>query len=92
MNLEIQEEKLSRAISAFSRRQILRLIADNELTVKEIAQKTKVSVSLASRHLKLLYDLGFLNVRKTFPNKFYSLKIQEMRGLLNIYDKVLTKI
>ena len=69
--MELKEERLSRAISAFSRRQILRLLVDKEMTVKEVAEKTGQSVSLASRHLKLLYDLGFLNVRKEFPNKFY---------------------
>ncbi|MBT4650950.1 winged helix-turn-helix transcriptional regulator [Candidatus Woesearchaeota archaeon] len=90
--MELKEERLSRAISAFSRRQILRLLVDKEMTVKEVAEKTGQSVSLASRHLKLLYDLGFLNVRKEFPNKFYSLKIKELKGLLDIYDKVISKI
>ena len=90
--MEHREEKLSRAISAFSRRQILRLLAKQELTVKEIAQKTKMSVSLASRHLKMLHDLGFLNVRKEFPHKFYSLKVKELKGLLDVYDKVIKKI
>ena len=90
--MELKEEKLSRAISAFSRRQILRLIADTEMTVKDIAESTEMSVSLASRHLKLLYDLGFLNVRKEFPNKFYSLKVKELKGLLELYDKVIKKI
>ena len=87
--MELKEEKLSRAISAFSRRQILRLLADTEMTVKDIAESTEMSVSLASRHLKLLYDLGFLNVRKEFPNKFYSLKVKELKGLLELYDKVI---
>jgi DNA-binding transcriptional ArsR family regulator len=90
--MEFKEEKLSRAISAFSRRQILRLIADTEMTVKDIAESTEMSVSLASRHLKLLYDLGFLNVRKEFPNKFYSLKVKELKDLLELYDKVIKKI
>ena len=90
--MEFKEEKLSRAISAYSRRQILRLLADKEPTVKEIAESTKMSVSLASRHLKLLYDLGFLNLRKEFPNKFYSLKVKELKGLLDIYDQVIKKI
>ena len=90
--MEFKEEKLSRAISAFSRRQILRLIADTEMTVKDIAESTEMSVSLASRHLKLLYDLGFLNVRKEFPNKFYSLKVKELKNLLELYDKVIKKI
>jgi len=90
--MEWQEENLSRAISASARRQILRLLADKELTVKKIAELTKQSVSLASRHLKFLYDLGFLNVRKAFPNKYYSLRIKEMRQLLESYDKVIGKI
>ncbi|MBT4935210.1 winged helix-turn-helix transcriptional regulator [Candidatus Woesearchaeota archaeon] len=90
--MELQEEKLSRAISAYSRRQILRLLAEKELPVKDIAEKTNMSVSLTSRHLKLLYDLGFLHVRKQYPHKFYSLKIKGITSLLEIYDKVLKKI
>jgi len=90
--MEQKEERLSRAISAYPRRQILHLLAENELTVKEIAQKTNLSVSLASRHLKMLYDLGFLNVRKAYPNKFYSLKIKEIKDLLDSYTKVIEKL
>ncbi len=90
--MELQEEKLSRAVSASARRQILRLLADKELPVKKIAELTKESVSLASRHLKFLYDLGFLNVRKDFPHKYYSLRIKEMRQLLESYDIVIEKI
>ncbi len=86
------EERLSRAISASSRRQILRLLTENELTVKDIAEKTNQSVSLASRHLKLLHDLGFLNVKKVTPYKFYSLKFKELTELLTIYDKVIKKL
>ena len=90
--MELKEEKLSRAISAFSRRQILRLLAEKEMTVTDVVNATGQSKSLASRHLTLLYDLGFLNVCKEFPHKFYSLKIKEIVGLLEIYDKVIKKI
>ncbi len=90
--MELKEEKLSRAISAFSRRRILRLLADKELTVKDITEMTKMSKSLVSRHLTLLYDLGFLNVRKEFPYKYYSLKVKELKQLLDVYDQVINKI
>lgn len=90
--MELKEEKLSRAISAYSRRQVLRLLAKQELTVKEIAGSTQMSVSLASRHLKMLYDLGFLNVKVKSPHKFYSLKIKELTALLDAYDTVIKKI
>ncbi len=86
------EERLSRALSAAPRRQILRLLAENELTVTDIAEQTHQSISLASRHLKLLYDLGFLNINKVTPYKFYSLKFKELKELLIIYDKVITKL
>jgi DNA-binding transcriptional ArsR family regulator len=90
--MEQKEERLARGISAFSRREILRLIMDKELTVKDIAAKTKMSVSLASRHLKLLYDLGFLNVKVSYPNKYYSIKVKDLKELLDVYDKVIKKI
>lgn len=90
--MEHKEEKLSRAISAYSRRKILRLLVEKERTVSEVVQLTKMSKSLASRHLKMLYDLGFLNVRKEFPNKFYSLKIKDLKSLLDAYDRVISKI
>ena len=90
--MDLPEEKLARALSASSRRQLLRLIAEKELTVKELAAKTNQSVSLASRHLKFLYDLGFLNVVKKAPRKFYSLKIKELKGLLEHYDGVIRRL
>ena len=90
--MEFQEEKLSRAISAGSRRHILKLLSSQEMTVKEIAQKTKMSKSLTSRHLTLLYDLGFLTVRKEFPYKFYSLKVKEIVTLLDVYDQVIQRL
>lgn len=90
--MELKEEKLARAISASSRRRILRLLFNEEKTVKEISKLTGMSVSLTSRHLKLLYDLGFLNVRIKFPNKFYSLKVKDLKNLLDAYDNVVSKL
>jgi DNA-binding transcriptional ArsR family regulator len=90
--MDQKEERLSRAISADSRRKIIKLLVEKERTVKEIASLTDMSVSLASRHLKMLYDLGFLNVHQKYPYKFYSLKIKELKELLTAYDKVIKKL
>ena len=86
-----EDERLSRAISASSRRKLIPLL-NKERTVKEISELTKMSVSLTSRHLKFLFDLGFLNVRKHFPNKFYSLKNREMISLMTVYEEVIGKL
>ncbi|MBI4983637.1 winged helix-turn-helix transcriptional regulator [Candidatus Woesearchaeota archaeon] len=89
--MEEKEERLARAISAGSRRAILRLLSNRELTVKEISARINISVSLASRHLQLLYDLGFLSVRKESIYKYYSIRIKEINELLDVYDKVLRR-
>ncbi|MBS3123541.1 ArsR family transcriptional regulator [Candidatus Woesearchaeota archaeon] len=85
------EENLARALGAESRRQLLRLIAEKQLSVKELAAKTGQSVSLASRHLKFLHDLGFLKLTKQFPYKYYSLKNKELESLLEQYNQVIKK-
>ncbi len=90
--MDQKEERLSRALSAQPRREIIRILSKNESTVKDIAKKSNISVSLASRHLKFLYDLGFLSIRKKYPFKYYSLRIKELKNLLELYDKVSTKL
>ena len=89
--MEEKEERLARAISAGSRRKILRLLSSQEMTVKEISKQCHLSVSLASRHLQLLHDLGFLSVRKESIYKHYSIKVKEMQDLLESYDRVLKR-
>jgi len=87
-----KEGVISRALSAASRRQILRLLAEKEMTVKDIAAQTNMSVSLASRHLTFLTDLGLLNFRIKRPFKYYSLKMKEIKELLLLHDKVAGKL
>lgn len=90
--MDLPEERLARAISASSRRQILRILIKGPKTVKEISHLSRMSVSLTSRHLKLLYDLGFLDVKIKFPHKFYSLKIKDLKSVLDAYDVVISKL
>ncbi|MHA1526488.1 MAG: ArsR/SmtB family transcription factor [Promethearchaeota archaeon] len=83
------DEKIARAIRPRIRRDILHLLCQNEkLSVHEIRDKLNVSESTASRHLKLLYDLGLINFEIKSPEKFYFLKIKEIAELLEVYDKI----
>ena len=90
--MEFLEERLARGIQASSRRQILRFIGKQEKTVKEIATATQTSVSLASRHLSFLHDLGFLQARKKSTQKFYSLKSSTLHTFLEKYDELVKKL
>ncbi|MHA1255926.1 MAG: metalloregulator ArsR/SmtB family transcription factor [Promethearchaeota archaeon] len=83
------DEKIARALRARIRRDMLHLLCRNEkLSVHEIRDRLNVSESTASRHLKLLYDLGLINFETKAPEKFYFLKIKEIAELLEIYDKI----
>ena len=83
------DEKIARAIRARVRRDILHLLCQNEkLSVHEIRDRLNISESTASRHLKLLFDLGLVDFEIKAPEKFYFLKIKEIVELLEIYDKI----
>ena len=87
------DEKLARAIRSRIRRDILHILHQNEkISVHEIAKKLTISESSASKHLKLLYDLGFVNSEDQPPEKFYFLKIKEIMELFKVYDKIVKKL
>ena len=89
----MSDEKLARAIRAQVRRDILHLLCQNEkMSVHQIKDKLNVTESTASRHLKQLYDLGTVEFEKDPPEKFYFLKIKEMKEFLVIYDKIVEKM
>ncbi len=87
------DEKLARAIRARIRRDVLHLLCKNErLSVHNIKDLLNITESTASRHLKQLYDLGIVDYERKPPEKFYFLKIKEMKDLLDIYDKIVEKM
>ena len=89
----MSDEKLARAIRSNIRRDILHILYQNEkISVHGIAKKLNISESSASKHLKLLYDLGFVDSKDQPPEKFYFLKIKEIMELFKVYDKIVKKL
>ncbi|AAB89974.1 MULTISPECIES: helix-turn-helix domain-containing protein [Archaeoglobus] len=87
------DEKLARALRARIRRRILKTIIDSgELSVTEISERLGIGKYSASKHLKLLYDLGLVNAREDPPRKLYYVSIPELKELLEAYDKVVEAI
>lgn len=87
------DEKLARAIRSKKRRDILHILNKREkVSVHEIAGALNITESSASKHLKLLYDLGFVGFEEKHPEKFYFLSIPEIRELFSIYDKIVEKM
>lgn len=87
------DEKLARAIRFNIRRKILKLLCQKKkIPVHEIANRLKITESSASKHLKLLYDLGLLDFSDIGNEKFYFLKIKGIKNFLDVYNQVAKKI
>ena len=85
----MSDEKLARAIRAKSRRNILKILCRKQRrSVHEIAKELGMSESLASRHLKLLYDLKLVDQKYEPPEKFYSLRIKKLKPFFRTYKEV----
>jgi DNA-binding transcriptional ArsR family regulator len=56
-----------------NRRVLLRLLADGEKTVTELAAHFPVSRSAISQHLLLLSEVGLVEARKDGRNRYYRL-------------------
>ena len=63
-----------------------------KMSVHEIANKLNITESSASKHLKLLYDLGIVDFENQPPEKFYSLKIKEIKNLFKVYNNIVKKM
>jgi len=87
------DEKLAKAIQSKVRRDILHILYRNKkVSVHEISKSLSITESSASKHLKLLYYLGFVDFESKHPEKFYYLKIKEIRDLFDVYDKIVKKM
>ncbi|MDL4839846.1 metalloregulator ArsR/SmtB family transcription factor [Aquibacillus sp. LR5S19] len=72
--------------------QILECIKEKERTVSQIVSDLDVSQSSISQHLACLKGCGLIVGRQEGKYIFYSLRNQQVRGLLNMFDVVLEDV
>ncbi|MCB0067752.1 MAG: winged helix-turn-helix transcriptional regulator, partial [Caldilineaceae bacterium] len=73
------------AVAEPQRRQILDLLAQGELSVNDIADALGVRQPQASKHLRVLREVGLVSVREEGKQRFYRL---HGAGLKPIHDWV----
>ena len=78
--------KAMKALSDETRLRILNLLLERECCVCEVMQALQISQTRASRNLSLLYDAGFLKLRKDGLWSLYSLDREGMKE--NFFDLV----
>jgi DNA-binding transcriptional ArsR family regulator len=77
-----------RAIAEPRRRQILRLVAHDELAAGEIAAAFEVSRTAISQHLTILKNAGLLAERRDGTRRLYRARAEGLAGLRQFLDEV----
>ncbi|MDD5701474.1 MAG: metalloregulator ArsR/SmtB family transcription factor [Dehalococcoidales bacterium] len=70
--------KALKSLSDDTRLRIVNLLLERECCVCEVMQALEISQTRASRNLTMLYDAGFLKLRKEGPWSLYSLDLEGM--------------
>ena len=84
--------KSTRAISDETRLRILNLLMVRECCVCEVIQALEISQTRASRNLNILYDAGYLYMRKEGLWSLYSIKPEEkLPGFLHALIQAVKK-
>ena len=86
------DDRLARALGSRVRRDMLHLLFTGCSSVHQVAESLSISEVNASKHLKKLYDLGLLTSFAEGRERFYELKVPEIKPLIEQYDLVTKKL
>lgn len=75
------------AVAEAQRRQILDLLAGGERSVNDVAVALGIRQPQASKHLRVLKEVGLVSVRRAGQQRLYRLNCE---GLKPIYDWTMT--
>lgn len=81
-------EAAIRAIAERHRREIVRLVRDEELTAGQIAAHFEVSRPAVSQHLRILKDTGLVSERRQGTRRYYRARVEglaELRAFLEVF-------
>jgi DNA-binding transcriptional ArsR family regulator len=80
-------EDAIRAIAHPGRREMLRLVWDDERPASELADAAGLSPSAASQHLKVLRDAGLVNVRVDATRRLYRADLERVAEIASFLDE-----
>lgn len=69
------------AIAELRRRQILELLAQGERSVNDIAEQLGIRQPQASKHLRVLKEVGLVSVRGAGQQRLYKLNAENLRPI-----------
>jgi DNA-binding transcriptional ArsR family regulator len=69
------------ALSQRKRREILRLLADGEMSAGEVAARFEVTQPAISQHLRVLREAGLIEARRVGARRLYSVRPEGLADL-----------
>jgi DNA-binding transcriptional ArsR family regulator len=76
-----------------SRRQMLMLLSEDSLTINSLAENFDMSRPAVSKHIKILYDAGFISIKDIGRERYCTLKkdgFEELQAWISYFDKFWT--
>ena len=77
-----------KALSDDSRRQILLLLKNKEMTPSQLAEHFEFTLPAVSTHLRVLKEADLISEHKQGKNKFYSINQKEALDLLGFFESM----
>ena len=79
-----------------SRRQMMLLLSKDSMTISALAENFKMSRPAVSKHIKVMYNAGFISITDIGRERYCTLKqdgFNELQDWINYFDKFwLTKL
>ncbi len=76
-----------------SRREMLKLLSKDSLTINSLAENFDMSRPAVSKHIKVLYSAGFISITDIGRERYCTLKqdgFNELQEWINYFDKFWT--
>jgi DNA-binding transcriptional ArsR family regulator len=80
-------------IADLSRRQMLMMLSKDSMTINSIAENFDISRPAVSKHIKILYNAGFISIKDIGRERHCVLKqdgFNELQNFINYFDKFWT--
>src|SRR5690348_4929950 len=73
-----------------SRRKMLMLLSEDSLTINSLAENFEMSRPAVSKHIKILYNAGFISIQDIGRERYCPLKkdgFEELQSWISYFDK-----
>jgi DNA-binding transcriptional ArsR family regulator len=88
--MQTQTPDAFQVIADPSRRQMLQLLSKESMTINSLAENFDMSRPAVSKHIKIMYNAGFISITDIGRERFCTLKqdgFNELQEFINYFDK-----